>query len=276
LADAVDAVLAEAGVEHMRHPIDDPVAAGEIAARKVDALALIGPFRSRDVAETVEVTAPAGLPLIAPMATWAGVTRDDEPGCDDAADHRGTVFRLIARDTVVAGCIAEDLRRTGRQALVAAGDHEYGVQLDGQLRLRGLPRTLDPDAADVVVLCGLAGEPETEVARSLAPLPVVAFDGVQGADLGQGRDVCLALPFAPSSEVSTADLFAGVGQARRAAELVVGAHAAGASERNSALATLRARGGCDEFGDPTDPIVWLWRVTDAWELMAERPLPEPS
>jgi hypothetical protein len=33
-------------------------------------VALIGPYRSRDVAETVEATAPAGLPLIAPMATW--------------------------------------------------------------------------------------------------------------------------------------------------------------------------------------------------------------
>ena len=73
---------------------------------------MIGPVRSREVAETVEATAPAGLPLIAPMATWAGVTRDDEPGCeDDPADHRGTVFRLLARDTVVAERIATDVKR---------------------------------------------------------------------------------------------------------------------------------------------------------------------
>ena len=59
----------------------------------------------------MEATGPAGLPLIAPMATWAGVTRSDEPGCeDDPEDHRGTVFRLLARDTEVA---LRTLRRYG-------------------------------------------------------------------------------------------------------------------------------------------------------------------
>ncbi len=210
------------------------------------------------------------------MATWVGVTRDNEPGSDDPADHRGTVFRLLARDTVVAGCIAEDLRRSGRRAFVVAGRHEYGRQLDGQLHLVGLPRTLDVDEADVVILCGLAGEPETESARSLAPLSVIAFDGIQGADLGEGRDVCLALPFEPSSAVSTSDLFAGVEQARRAAKLVVKVHDAGTRERGSVLAALRALGRFDEFGDPLDPAVWLWRVADGWALTAERPLTAPG
>jgi hypothetical protein len=106
----------------------------------------------------------------------------------------------------------------------------------------------------------------------LAPLSVIAFDGIQGADLGEGRDVCLGLPFKPSSAVSTSDLFAGVEQARRAAELVVEVHEAGHRERHSVLAALRALGRFDDFGDPLDPAVWLWRVADRWALAAERPL----
>jgi ABC-type branched-subunit amino acid transport system substrate-binding protein len=67
----------------------DTMAAAEAAAGDDAALALIGPFLSRAVAEAVEATAPAGLPLIAPVATWAGVTRDDEPGCADDPARRG-------------------------------------------------------------------------------------------------------------------------------------------------------------------------------------------
>src|SRR4051812_17963855 len=134
LTRAADEVLATAGVEH--------VAASDMdaAASDDDAIALIGPYRSHEVAETVQATAPAGLPLLAPVATWAGVTRDDEPGCDDPARHRGTVLRLVARDTVVCARIAADVRASGRHAVVVAGEHEYGVQLDGQLALVGLPR----------------------------------------------------------------------------------------------------------------------------------------
>src|SRR3712207_3325913 len=143
---------------------------------------MIGPYRSQHVAEAVESTAPAGLPLLAPVATWAGVTRDDEPGCDDAARHLGTVLWLPARDTVVAARIAQYVRESGRRAIAVAGEHDYGRQLDGQLRLAELPRTADAAAADLVVLAGLEGEEEIERARELAPLPVVAFDAVQGAD----------------------------------------------------------------------------------------------
>ena len=183
---------------------------------------MIGPFRSRDVAEALEVTAPAGVPLLAPVATWVGVTRDDEPGCDDHADHRGTVLRLVARDTVVAQRIVD--RLGDRPARVIAGDHDYGLQLDGQLRLAGLRRSED---ADVIVLAGLVGEPEAQRARDLAPLPIIAFDGIQG-EAFPGQDVELALVYAAGMVVATTDL----------AEL---------------------RRDFDEFGDPLDPPVYFER-----------------
>lgn len=80
-------VVASSGVGHVPHGIDDPVAAGVAAASDAEAVALIGPFRSREVAETVEVTGPAGLPLIAPMATWAihAEERVDTAGLADPA-----------------------------------------------------------------------------------------------------------------------------------------------------------------------------------------------
>jgi hypothetical protein len=51
-----------------------------------------------------------------PNATRPSVTRDDEPGCDDAARHHRTVLRLVARDTVAATRIAGNLQaaRPGR------------------------------------------------------------------------------------------------------------------------------------------------------------------
>lgn len=195
---------------------------------------MIGPFRSRDVAEALEVTAPAGVPLLAPVATWVGVTRDDEPGCDDHADHRGTVLRLVARDTVVAQRIVD--RLGDRPARVIAGDHDYGLQLDGQLRLAGLRRSED---ADVIVLAGLVGEPEAQRARDLAPLPIIAFDGIQG-EAFPGQDVELALVYAPGPT--------GVAEARRAAGMVVA---------TTDLAELRR--DFDEFGDPLDPPVYFER-----------------
>jgi hypothetical protein len=268
----VDSVLDAAGITHVLHDANEPVAAAVASAQDRAALVLLGPFRSADVNEAVAATAPAGLPLIAPMATWTGVTRRDEPGCDDAVEHRGTVFRLLARDTEVAARLAADLRRSGRRAAVVAGDHDYGLQLDGQLTLVGLPRSETAEAADLVVLCGLAGEPEIERARSLAPLPVVAFDGVQGTDLGAEREIRLALPFAPSPSRRPEDLFAGREQARRAAELVVEAREAGARDRPSFLAALRSTNRFDEHGDPTAPDVWLWRAGCDWSLEAERPL----
>src|SRR4051794_27693995 len=213
---------------------------------------------------------PARLPLIAPVATWAGVTRDDEPGCDDAADHRGTVLRMVARDTEVAARIARWVRGEGRRALVVAGAHEYGVQLDGQLRMAGLPRAEASSEADLVVLCGLAGSPEIERATELAPLPVVAFDGVQGAGLGAGRDVRLALPAAPAPGVVVGDVLFFVEPTRRAAELVVAALRTGAADRAAVLAEMRRLGPFDDHGDPVDPPVWLWRAGDDWSLEPDR------
>jgi hypothetical protein len=236
LTDAVADVLDGASIPHVAHGDRDHVAAATAAVGDPAARAVIGPFRSRAVAEAVEVTAPAGLPLFAPVATWAGVTRDDEPGCDDnPADHRGTVFRMVARDTVVAQRIAQ---RVDGRALVIAGDHEYGVQLDGQLRLAGLRRAESAGDADVIVLAGLVGEPENERVRALAPKPVIAFDGIQGESFPD-QDVTIALVYAPGPT--------GVAEARRAAELIA---------RTSDLQELRAF-GFDAHGDPLDPPVYF-------------------
>ena len=106
LTAAAHAVLAGAGVRHVVHGDGDPVRAAVAAAGDSAAL-----------------------------ATWAGVTRDDEPGCEDAARHRGTVLRMVARDTVVAARVSAVVRGAGQRAVVVAGDHDYGRQLDAQLRL---------------------------------------------------------------------------------------------------------------------------------------------
>ncbi len=238
LTAAVDEVLSTAGVAHVAHGDRDPLAAAEIAAADPDARAVIGPFRSADVNEALGATAPARLPLLAPVATWVGITRDDEPGSDDAPQHAGTVFRLVARDMVVAQRIAERLK--DQRALVIAGDHDYGRQLDSQLRMSGLNRGETPDEADVIVLAGLAGEPENDRARELAPLPIVAFDGIQG-ETYPGQDVTIALVYAPGPT--------GVAEARRAAEIVVAA---------GDLDAIRDM-GFDEHGDPLDPPVYFQR-----------------
>jgi hypothetical protein len=262
---AVDAVLREAGVAHVAHGDGDPVRSAELAAGDDAAVALIGPFRSRAVAEAVEATAPAGLLLLAPVATWAGITRDDEPGCDDdPADHRGTVLRMVARDTEVARRLAAHAHRNG-PAWVVAGTGEYGSQLDGQLRLAGLPRASEPRQAAFALLAGVAGEPGMEAVAGLPPaLPAIGFDGIQGLDLGD-RDVWVALPFAQ-------DPTHGV-EAARAARLVAGALAGGAATRAEVIAACRAAGPFDEHGDPVDPPVWLWRADAGWTLRPETPLP---
>jgi hypothetical protein len=230
LTQAVDDVLSERGVGHVAHGDRDPVGAAERAVAE-SARAVIGPFRSRDVAEAVEATAPAGLPLFAPAATWVGVTRHDEPGCDDPADHRGTVFRMVARDSVVAQRIAERLRAAGQGARVIAGDHEYGMQVKSQLRLAGLP-----EGDDVIVLVGLPGEPEIEAARALAPMPIIAFDGIQPEPFPD-QQVTIALVYAPGP--------IGVEEARRAAEIAA---------TTTDLDAIRAH-GFDAHGDPLDPLV---------------------
>ena len=272
LASAAAEVLAAAGVEHVAHGAGDPVGAA-VAAVEDRAVALLGPFRSADVAEAVEATAPARLALLAPVAGDARPRRDDEPaGPDEPADHGGTVLRLVARDTEVAARLAADVRRSGARALVVAGEHDYGRQLDEQLSLAGLPRVQDASEADLVVLCGLAAAPEIEEVRVADALPVVAFDGVQGADLGAGREVRMALPFAPLDGAPFDHLIFGAEQARRGARLVAGALRSGARDRAEVLAAARAAGGFDEHGDPRDPPVWLWRAETGWALRADRAL----
>jgi len=93
LTSAASDVFDTAAVAHVAHGDGDAVAAAEAVVDDRRAVALLGPLHSAHVAEALEVTAPAGLPLLAPVATWAGVTRLDEPGCDEAARHRGTVLR---------------------------------------------------------------------------------------------------------------------------------------------------------------------------------------
>lgn len=271
LTRAIDAELLVARVEHVAHGVGDPVGSAGAAAADARSIALIGPYRSRDVAEAVEASAPAGLLLLAPVATWAGVTRHDEPGCDDPARHRGTVVRLVARDTEVARRLAQDLVEWGQCALVVAGKHEYGRQLDGQLCLAGLPRAERLEDASVVVLAGLAGQPEIESAAGTSPLPLIAFDGVQGAALVE-REVRVALPRSPVSGVSTDDPLLGVTAARRAAALVREAVTAGERNRAGVLAAVRHLSGCDEFGDPPDPPVWLWRADADWHVEPDRAL----
>jgi len=231
---AVDEVLSAKGVPHVAHGDHDPVGAAERAVTG-GARAVIGPWRSRAVAEAVEVTAPAGLPLFAPVATWVGVTRTDEPGCDDPADPRGTVFRMVARDAVVAERIAQRLRDAGQGARLIAGEHEYGVQVASQLRMAGLP-----EGDDVIVLVGLPGEPENDAARALAPMPILAFDGIQGERFPD-QEVTIALVYAPGPT--------GVAEARRAAAMVA---------ETTDLEALRAM-GFDEHGDPLDPPVYFNR-----------------
>lgn len=268
---AADGVLRAAGVAHVAHGDAAPLRAAEAAAGDARAVALLGPVRSADVAEALEATAPGGLALLAPVATWAGVTRDDEPGCDDAARHRRTVLRLVARDTVVARRVAEHVRAAGLRALVVAGDHDYGRQLDGQLRLAALPRTEHPADAGVVVLCGLAGSAEIARAAATAPVPVVAFDGIQGADLGQDRrSVLVAMPYGPVPGLGHRAVLAGEERAARAAELVVAAMEGGARGRAALLVALRALGPFDDHGDPVEPAVWLWRTGADGEPEPER------
>jgi hypothetical protein len=258
-------VLDAAGIRHIAHGDGDHVGAAAAAAGDRSAVAFIGPFRSRAVAEAVEATAPAGLLLLAPVATWAGITREDEPGCeDDPADHRGTVLRMVARDTEVARRLADHVRQRGERALVVAGAGEYGTQIDGQLRLAQLPRAERVEDAARVVVAGVPEEPGMERAAATALLPVIGFDGIQGLDLSFDHDVHVALPFAE-------DPTHGV-EAARAARLVAGAIAAGAATRAEVLAACRASGPFDEHGDPVAPPVWLWRADADWTLRPERPL----
>jgi hypothetical protein len=72
--------------------------------------------------------------------------------------------------------------------------------------------------------------------------------------------------------VEPAALFEGREHAGRAARLVAAAVEAGARDRPQLLEALRRLGPFDEYGDPLDPPVWLWRATQSWALEPDRPL----
>ena len=169
----------------------------------------------------------------------------------------------MARDTEVAARVADDVRAPGAAPSSSPGAR-LRAQLDGQLRLAGLPRAGSAAEADLVVLCGLVARARGRPRPRRAGLPVVAFDGVQGADLGPGRDVALALPFAPSGRRAFDHLVDGARQAERAARLVVAVLRAGATDRAAVLAGVRADGAFDPHGDPVAPPVWLWRAAPGW------------
>ena len=151
---------------------------------------------------------------------------------------------MVARDSVVAQRIAERVHDAGQRALVVAGDHEYGMQLDAQLSMHELPRTTDASHADVIVLAGLAGEPEIRTARSLAPLAIIAFDGIQ-PERFPDQEVLIAFVYSSRVEM------AGVGEARRAAELAIAAIEHG----GDVLSHLRELGSFDAIGDLLEPTV---------------------
>jgi len=151
---------------------------------------------------------------------------------------------MIARDTVVAGRLAEDVRAAEQHAFVVAGEHEYGDQLDRQLDHVGLPRVERPEDADLVVLCGLAGRPEVARAAALG-LPVIAFDGVQGG--APIPDCSVMLPFEPDEDPGGAD----ADEARHRP----GRHrlaSTAPANRATLLSAIRTAGPFDEHGDPVD------------------------
>jgi hypothetical protein len=158
LTRAAAAVLEAAGAAHV---VGNPMAAAEAAATDPGALALIGPNRSADVTEAVEVTAPAGLALLAPgqqldgQLRLAGLRRADDPG--------------VAELLVLAGLAnAPEIERAAASALpIVAFDAAQGAPLgDRELRV-ALPNAPVDGAMSVPEL--LAG---VERAQAVAELVV--------------------------------------------------------------------------------------------------------
>jgi hypothetical protein len=241
--------LRAAGVEH---------AAGstpEEAAADADCVAFIGPFRSWRAALAAPVLNAAGIVQVCPAATWAALTRADEPSGDDEAPDlrpagRATLVRLVPRDTEVCRRLVEN---APERRLAVVADHEsYGRQLAQQLRLAGLEER--PGEPDAVVYCGLA---ENAPHGLLAGRRVYAFDGAQGFGDAHTRYV---LPIVPLDGWSGADLHAYVPQLRQAGELVARAVERGGADREAVLRAVWELGGFDEHGDPPRGPVGVWRT----------------
>ena len=185
------------------------------------------------------------------MATWAGVTRSDEPCEGDPARHRGTVLRMVARDTEVAARLAEDVRAAEQRAFVVAGEHEYGVQLDGQLDYVGLPRVDDAGGRRPgrAVRAGRAAGGGARGGARPAGGRLRRRPG-RRADPG----LSLVLPFTPDEDMG------GTTAARAPPRSSPRRVAGGARDRTALLSALRIAGPFDEHGDPVDPPVWLYRA----------------
>jgi hypothetical protein len=167
------------------------------------------------------------------VATWAGVTRSNEPCEGDPARHRGTVLRFLARDTEVAARLAEDVRAAEQQAFVMAGEHEYGVQLDGQLDFVGLPRAAAAEDADPGRALRAGGAPGGGARRRAR-----AAGGRLRRRAGRRAvpDCSLMLPFTPDDDMG------GTTAAARAATLISEAAAGGARDRTALLSRAPDRG----------------------------------
>ena len=231
--------------------------AAELAAGDPEALALIGPFRSRrgrrggrgDRAGRAAAARPGGDVGGRDAQRRAGLRgRPGAPprhrAADGGARHRG-------------GGAAGGGRARGGAARVRGGRR---ARVRRAARRPARPRRAAAgreraEAADLVVLCGLAGQPEVARAAELG-LPVVAFDGVQGG--APIPDCSLMLPFAPDEDMG------GTTAADAGRHAGLRGLAGGARDRAALLSAIRIAGPFDEHGDPVDPPVWLYRAGADW------------
>jgi branched-chain amino acid transport system substrate-binding protein len=135
------------------------------ARRAVDdaaAVAYIGDFHSSQVLETAPILGEAGLLVVAPVATFAGLSGP-------------TLVRLMPHDGVGARAIADWLVENGAGELLIVHDHDFdygisvGAMCDAAARERGLdvrtrpvwnhgePWKEDVGDADAVLYVGVAG-----------------------------------------------------------------------------------------------------------------------
>jgi hypothetical protein len=144
---AAPAELAVAAITHLAHDPTEPVAAATAAAGDRNALALLSPTAQAPSLRQSRRQHRPGLALLAPKATWAGVTRRRRPGLRRRRTpprHSPTPRRARHR----RGNANRRLHAARQRALVIAGDHDYGHQLDGHLRLAGLPRAARAEDAN--------------------------------------------------------------------------------------------------------------------------------
>jgi branched-chain amino acid transport system substrate-binding protein len=162
------------------------VANARRAAEDPQALAFLGDFLSSRVLETAPIVGEAGLLVVAPVATFAGLSGP-------------TLVRLMPHDGVGARAIAVWLAEQGVEELLVVHDHDadYGVSVgamcvdaarEGGLRVRSRPvwNHDEPVAADVgdagaVLYVGVAGSGAADMWRDLhAAAPNAWLLGTEG------------------------------------------------------------------------------------------------